>query len=435
MGEINFFSMRKNAKQAGSPSKEHDESKSNEEASSLKSKFSTGLHGKSEEKDAAGGAKKGGFASGWLSSKQQKTETIPVSKEKEKKEVKKAETVTAERMVSSSVASDARVRSLIEIVSHQQDHAVYPYINYETNKITFPVLSQIGESEDNIGFLEKLSTESMAVFEKQIFERLLICPDHPDSYAISLRLSCPKCKSPDIEKLHLIEHKSCGYIGENAEFETGSSSGSSLKCPMCRNTIKDSSKELKVPGMWYECYGCKSKFDNPTTKMYCRRFNHDFNMNQAESIVVPCFKLMKEVSATQIKALPLIALLKRVLASKGFTVEENAQVKGASGVSHTASLFGRMADSNKTVLIDIRSSETSTDDTEVVSLFVKVVDVSPSFAIFVGVPSISEKARAMSAAYSNISIVTGHDFDEIVKSVDEALSKHMVASSPQEKKI
>jgi hypothetical protein len=429
LGEINFFSLRKGTKKADSP--EHDEkgSKPNDKAS--KSKFSIDLHPKPEEKDTGDG-KKGDFASGWLSSKQ-KAEAVSPNKEKERKEVKKAETAaTFERVAPSPLASDAKVRSLIEIVSHQQDHAVYPHINYEANKITFPLLSQIGESEDNIAFLEKLSAEGMAVFEKQIFERLIICPDHPDSYAISLRLYCPKCKSPDIEKLHLVEHKSCGYIGEKTEFDVaGSSPG--LKCPMCRNAIRDASKELKIPGMWYECYGCKSKFDNPTMKMHCRRFNHDFNLNQAESIVVPCFKLMKEVSSTNIKALPLIALIKRLLAAKGFSVEENAQIKGASGVPHTANLFGRMPDTNKTVLIDIRSSEASADDTEVVSLFVKVVDVAPSFAIFVAIPSISDKARAMSAAYSNISIVTGRDFDEIVKLVDEALAKHM--ATPQEKKI
>jgi hypothetical protein len=321
---------------------------------------------------------------------------------------------------------DAKIRALVELISHDKDHALYPYINYETNKVTFPLLAKVGESEDNIGLLEKLSDESIGVLDKHIFERLILCPEHSDSYAISLRLYCGKCGSLDVDKLHLIEHKACGYIGKKSEFETATQS----KCPSCRMMIRDPSRELRIPGMWYECNGCTSKFDNPTIKLHCRKYNHDFNMNQAETVTIPFFRLTKDASTAQVNILSIIPMVKKVLSARDFAIEETAQIKGKSGVMHTASLYAYNRE-GKTILIDIRSAEKEVDDAEVISAFVKVIDVSPNFAIFVAIPGISEKAKAMSANYSNISIVSGKNFAEVIKSVEQVLTKQLPPAESQ----
>lgn len=325
---------------------------------------------------------------------------------------------TEERFSSSL---DNKVRSLIEIISHDPHHAIYPYLNYETNKITFPLLGKIGESEDNVALLEKLASENVGVLEKQIFERLVLCPEHSDSFAISLRLYCSKCGGIDVERLHLIEHKACGYIGKRSEFEIVTPA----KCPSCRVIIKDQVKELRTPGMWYECNGCKSKFDNPTIKLHCRKYNHDFNMNQADTMVIPYFKLKAHASTAQVNILSVIPMVKKVLSAKDFAVEETPQIKGKSGVMHTASLYAYNRE-NKTIIVDILSSANNeVDDAEVIATFVKVIDTSPTFAIFIAIPAISEKARAMSAAYGNIHIVTGTNFANIIKSVEQIITKQL----------
>jgi hypothetical protein len=96
-------------------------------------------------------------------------------------------------------------------------------------------------------------------------------------------------------------------------------------------------------------------------------------------------------------------------------------------VPHTVSLYAYNRENN-TILIDIKSASDAGDkaivpDTEMISSFVKVIDISPSIAILVAIPGISEKARALSTTtYRNISILTGHDLAEIVKSIEEILA-------------
>lgn len=405
MGDTKFFSSKKDGKKAAADSGNKKKEQQPEE--------------------------KKGFGSSWFERKDkqqpQEPKTAPQPAEKAAQQQPpaapaqqpKQEAPPAYRHGEDSTL-DAKIRALVEIISHDKDHAVYPYINYETNKVTFPVLAKIGESEDNLGMLEKLASASIGVLDRQIFERLVLCPDHSDSYAISLRLYCPKCSSLDVEKLHLIEHKACGYIGKKSEFEVAVPA----KCPSCRVTIRDPGKELRIPGMWYECNGCRGKFDSPMIKLHCRKYNHDFNMNQAETLVIPFFRLRKHATTAQVNIMSVIPMIKKVLELRDFAVEETAQIKGKSGVMHTTSLYAYSRES-KSILVDIRSSDKDVDDAEVISSFVKVIDVSPSFAIFVAIPGISDKARAMSAAYTNINIVTGNSFADIVNSIEQILAKHL----------
>jgi hypothetical protein len=347
--------------------------------------------------------------------------TTPEKSQTTTESEKQTITSSVKKTEGSSSPLDSKVRSLIEIISQDTNHAIYPYLNYETNKITFPLLSKVGESEDNVALLEKLASENVGVLEKHIFERLVLCPEHSDGFAISLRLYCGKCGSLDVERLHLIEHKACGYIGSKSEFEIVTPT----KCPSCRVVIKDPGKELRIPGMWYECNGCKSKFDNPTIKLHCRKYNHDFNMNQADTMVIPYFKLRAHATTAQVNILSVIPMVKKVLSTKDFAVEETPQIKGKSGVMHTASLYAYNRD-NKTIVVDVLSAANKEiDDSEVIATFVKVIDTSPTFAIFIAIPGISERARAMSVAYGNIHIVTGSNFAEIIKSVEQIMTKQL----------
>ena len=57
-------------------------------------------------------------------------------------------------------------------------------------------------------------------------------------------------------------------------------------------------------------------------------------------------------------------------------------------------------------------------------MLVKVLDIAPTVAIFVGVPEVSETGKALATAH-NISIVTGKDFEEIITSTEEILRKRL----------
>jgi len=136
-----------------------------------------------------------------------------------------------------NITSTEKIKELVEIVTNSNENAIVPIINFEKNSITYPILAKIGESEENMEFLEKLSSNTIGILEREIYERLIVCPQHPEDLSVSVRMYCPDCSSMDIRKLHLIEHKVCGYIAEKKEY--GVVSVSDIKtCPNCKRPLR-----------------------------------------------------------------------------------------------------------------------------------------------------------------------------------------------------
>ena len=129
----------------------------------------------------------------------------------------------------------AKISQLIKAIETSNEKMITPIIDLGQNKITYPILEQIGESPDNLDFLEKLTSENFDILKRTVYERFAVCPEHPESMSTTIRLNCPRCSSMDISKLHLIEHKRCGYISENKNFET-SDDGTIISCPSCKKT-------------------------------------------------------------------------------------------------------------------------------------------------------------------------------------------------------
>lgn len=323
-----------------------------------------------------------------------------------------------------SATSTEKIKKLVEIVTNSNENAIEPIINFEKNSITYPILAKIGENEENMEYLEKLSSNNIGILEREVYERLIVCPQHPEDLSVTVRMYCPDCSSMDIRKLHLIEHKVCGYIAEKSEY--GVVSVSDVKtCPHCKRPIKDFKKEIRMPGQWNKCYSCNKKFDNATIKLHCRRFNHDFELTDMESITVPRYKI-KTDAGENVNILTLLPQLKKVLTSLGFTVEELSAVKGKSGVSHQTNIFAHNNE-NKTVAVFIKTAKGTVDDIEVNATVVNVMDISPTWAVFIGIPMVSERAIAMASSQKMI-IVTGVDHNKITSEVAKKLSEEIAMS-------
>ncbi len=328
--------------------------------------------------------------------------------------------------------TNEKIERLIELLSGSQENAINPSINLEENRVSYPLLSEIGEDVYNVDVLDKLASPSVAIFERGVYERLAVCPQHSEYFATSLRLYCSACSSLDIIKLNLIEHKACGYIAEKTDF--GVTAVEDIKkCPSCKNIVRDLKKEIRILGMWYQCNTCKTKFDDAILKLHCRKFNHDFEINQAAIMVVPNYKLKADSTTLHNYTYSLVPQLQKLLISHGFVIEESSAVKGKSGVSHTASVCA-YNNENKTIIIDIKGAETVVDDNEVYSMFGKVFDILPTLAIFIGFPSVSDKAKAMAAGH-DISIITDKKFNEIIPAVEQILKTRLHANSEEIKKL
>lgn len=329
-----------------------------------------------------------------------------------------------------TLAKDEVVKQIIEIITNSEDGILNPVIDFEKNQITYPLLAQI--SQDNVvAKLKELASTAANILDEEVYERLPVCPKNPDYLATTLRIYCSSCLSDDVKKLQLVEHKACGYITDKKIFDE--TAGKERKCISCKKIIKDPEKEIHKLGRWYECNKCKTKFDNSVLKIHCRKFDHDFLVNQAEMSLIHSYKIKTDSKSLHSFAFSLINPIKEIIQSHGFTVDESPTIKGNSGVEHKISIFARNEAEN-TLLIDIKGAETEIEDSEINAAMVKVMDISPNVAIFIAIPSVSESAKNMAAA-QKISLITGKDFNQMLDTIKKILDEKIGSSSKTESTI
>jgi len=312
-----------------------------------------------------------------------------------------------------------KISKLISAIEATSEKMVVPLISMDQGKIFYPILKEIGEPEDNLDFLEKLASTDFDILERVVSERLAVCPEHPESFSTNIRLTCQHCDSLNITKLHLVEHKRCGYISENTNFNI-SADGVITQCPSCKKPIRDAKKEIAIPAMWYTCNDCKEKFDDVSAKLHCRTFNHDFEISDARFNVIPGFKVKNLGDTSNASISPILKQLKSLLNSFGFVAEENHTVVGKSGNHYNVNIHGE-DEHKRTVFIFIRNPNAENDNSELNSKIIEVLDTSPTVTILIGFPSISEKAKTITSNY-NISILTDNDPEKILVSIKDVLA-------------
>lgn len=291
---------------------------------------------------------------------------------------------------------------------------IIPVIDLNASEIRYPIMDAIGLNSMDGQILESMT--QVGILEKSLYDKLLVCPTHPDTLAVTLRLYCPKCKSFDVFRMNLVEHRLCGFIATKEVFENNK-----LVCPSCNAPIKDQ-KDVSFPGMWYECKACKGKFDAPTIMLRCRNHSHDFTMNDAKKIDVYSYKLNKEAEKEFYDNYILVTPLRKLLEPSGFKVEAAVSVNGKSGVNHKVTLYAHTSDTK--IVIDAKTAEAEVPDHFLIAMFAKIIDISPQLAFFVAMPSVSENTKTLAKNYG-IVVIEGKTLQEIMNGIIENLKSKL----------
>ena len=307
-----------------------------------------------------------------------------------------------------------KISSLIRLIKSSKGKILAPKLDLSTGVFIFPQLSDIGEDPNNIQFLETLTSDSADLLEKTVYERIAVCPQHPDSLQVNVRLYCPKCNTMDIEKLHLFEHRVCGYISETKNFGFAESI---LECPSCKKPIKDKKRELRIPAMWYNCHSCKEKFDDVVIKMYCRQFDHDFDTNMAGTVSIPGY-VLKDSQSSSDYDLSLILNIKELLQKHKFISEEDHSLKGKSGHYHNIDLIATNTNTD-TVFLYVLQSDSTIDESQINSKIIQVLDCNPTKTIILG--NLSDKAKSLASRY-DILVIDTFEKNEVLSSLENILS-------------
>jgi len=313
-------------------------------------------------------------------------------------------------------SSTNRTASLIQEILKIDDITIKPTFDYSNDQIIYPILSTIGESPNNAMFLEDLVMEG--VLDKQTYEKLIVCPLHPNSISSSVRVYCPKCNSMQIEKLNLFEHKKCGHIMEGKD--SGCDSISSI-CPSCTKEIKDFGLEIKVLAMWYKCESCSEKFDDATLKIHCRKHNHDFDPNSGKLNNLFCYKLRtlhvsQNSDTTQIKN-----ELVKLLNGFNFTTKQNALIQGKSKNMHEIPIYVSSSSGDESLLIIIKNQFEGIQESDMNSILVTMLDIEPTRTLFVTPSKIMDGVENLAKHY-HISVISDPDFSKILAGVEEFVS-------------
>jgi hypothetical protein len=285
-----------------------------------------------------------------------------------------------------------------------------PEIDHKSAEFSYRILREL-EGYD-AEFFEKLT--NLGMFEKIVNNKFLICPEHKTSFLLSVRISCPKCSSINVEKLSLLEHRACGFISEKKHFI----SDAELKCPSCKKLIKNQEKEIRLPASWYLCNDCKDKFDEAKVNLHCNEFDHDFTTNQADSVVLYNYVLSDDTEKSTLDHGKLKEEVTKIFTKYGYAVIENHIIKGKSGIDQTIDLVGT-DESGQSIFVFINNL--SENNLEVDSKLIQILDTAPKSAILVGFSSISEMTKSIASKY-NLSIISSQNIVEITSEVQKIVS-------------
>jgi len=307
---------------------------------------------------------------------------------------------------------------LIQEVQKLEGRTIKPFVDYNECLLFYPILSKIGEMQDNVACLDDLVSDG--ILEKQVYEKLIVCPIHPETFSSSMRLYCPKCHTMNVEKLNLFEHKKCGYITESTNFDFSDQNNS--KCPSCNKQIKNFEKEVRVPAMWYQCSDCNEKFDNAVIKLHCRKHEHDFDTNSGQFITTFSYKLKNSEISINSDTNQIKDELVKLLQGFNFNAKLNISINGKSGNVHEIPIYAKSKTTGESILIFIKNQPSGIDQSDMNSILVPKLDIDPTNTLLVTVSGINDGIENFAAHYG-IHLIAEQDFSQILSRVEEFVSE------------
>lgn len=285
--------------------------------------------------------------------------------------------------------------------------------------VTYPDVTKLIPTENPVEVLDFLLVQGLLI--KEYYESEILCPACGSS-SLKDKYTCVSCHSNRMETGEMIEHYSCG----NVDYEVKFVKDGKLLCPKCRKELKVIGTDYRQMGKLFRCDDCGKASSVPRIVHVCNcgtvstsenaqlRILYQYRINE---------KRTKEIESIVGIYGPLVQLLEK----EGFKTESPAFLKGESGIEHPFDIAAEIG--GKRMLLDIRTGEESVSETEIMSFFVKNLDVAHWEAILIAVPRASECARRFSRLY-NIDLVEGDNMDEILASIAARHLKRPVAPAP-----
>ncbi|MEM3000365.1 MAG: hypothetical protein QXX34_07570 [Candidatus Bathyarchaeia archaeon] len=280
----------------------------------------------------------------------------------------------------------------------------------------YPVVESIvGDKAQVEPFLNKLY--AAGILERKLYDKVIFCPKC-NSANISVRYSCPFCKSFNIQKSSLVEHIKCGYMDVEENFLEGDR----YVCPKCKETLKKNDVEYRKAGIWCTCDECGKSFDIPVVINFCRNCRTNSTFEDCVIKDVYAYSITENVKAESFLNWFVITSIREIFAEKGLTVKSPAILKGKSGANHSFDIAAyKDSGQKKIIVLDLATTtDKVVSEQPVIALFAKIFDVSPEKAYLIAIPKLSENGKRMAELYK-ISAIEAETHEEAVASFKKSL--------------
>jgi len=259
------------------------------------------------------------------------------------------------------------------------------------------------------------------ILRPKFYEKIMICPSC-GSKNVTYRYYCSYCGSHEIEKRQLYEHLECGTIDSDDRFLKSGRPA----CPQCGKPLTSLGRDYRQVGTWFQCRGCRRRFDTPEGKHYCRGCSLKFGVKESAFDDVYSYVLDKVVETEFAREALFLAELKKILQEAGYEVEAPAVITGVSGASHNFDLAGfkTQPDGRRKIVVtlDMAIYARALAPENVISVFAKTLDVSPTKPILIAVPALSDTAKKLADLYK-LEVIEGEKPEKISQEFREALDK------------
>lgn len=247
------------------------------------------------------------------------------------------------------------------------------YINHETiiRERGFDYFDDFLQGLEKKGFLRKTDKDYN-----------IFCPNcnFPNVYS---RYSCPTCHTTHMNRIQLIQHPFCGFIGQKSQFqrETG------LQCPNCKtDIIEEQASQDTTDKSTYKTIGfsleCENghRFVSPDVSHLCPSCQAKFNHRESNYRPIYHYELTQranDLMGQEINTNAVVTKIQELLVQSGYTTEINDQIVGFSSSTHDFSLTGKK--NSKILLFDVTVLG---GNDELTKLLGKKMDIENSTAIF-----------------------------------------------------
>ena len=306
--------------------------------------------------------------------------------------------------------NDPKVARLFELLIDKNIPGIEPvFAPRRGSWVSYPAVeSELGTDADySTLLLEDLAR--MGYLSKQFYDKVLFCPAC-NSQDLKLNTVCPKCQSAHLERQHVLEHKTCGYVGPETEFARNGGRA----CPKCRVELVLVGSDYVDRGLRYRCHACETVSETPDENWTCRSCGRVHPKGEVRELMMYSYVLdQAQMSRLRVERIPK-ARVREFLTREGYEIQESVQTTGRSGAEHRIDLLAtkRSGPLEHRVVVGFSTAERAVDSEEVIKLYAKGYDVAAQDIIMVASPSLSDDARQFASHY-HIRVYNAEELDRL----------------------